>query len=458
MKRIRILMSALFFLIVVNFAGLELFSQQKGFDPSDFKARRDSLSSLISDGIVIISNYSGFLERFRVDPEFYYLTGVDISDSKLVLIPKEMAAKTSHPSSWKTTLYLPPKDPTEGTWMDPQLSAGEEAVRRTGIENVSDLKNFYSDVSKLGNITDIVYLSFGSNVQGPATLPSDLQFVADIKKILPNVKINNLSPILQEMRWKKSAKEIQIMKKACEITVEGFKEAARFTKPGTYEYEVEALLAYNYRKSGAQRSAFTIIGSGPNSCILHHTKNDRLMDAGDLLVIDTGTIYEYTTTDLTRTIPVSGKFTPDQAKIYSIVLEAQKKAISIVKPGVTLAEVHKAAMDVIDDAGYGKYFITGTGHTLNGGSIYRDIAPGLRLDGMYGKYKMNRYFAADNPLVPGSIFTIEPGIYIPERNLGIRIEDDILVLENGCEVLTKQAPKEIVEIENLMKENTVHIK
>jgi len=163
-------------------------------------------------------------------------------------------------------------------------------------------------------------------------------------------------------------------------------------------------------------------------------------------------------TDLTRTIPVSGVFSPEQRKIYNIVLKAQKRAISIVKPGVTLADVHKAAFEVIDAAGYGKYFIHGTSHTLNGGPHSRPSTIGLSLSGMFGQYRMNRYYTWDNPLVPGSMFTIEPGIYIPEKNLGIRIEDDILVTENGYEILTKDAPKEIDEIEKLMKEKTIYIK
>jgi len=184
--------------------------------------------------------------------------------------------------------------------------------------------------------------------------------------------------------------------------------------------------------------------------------NDRLMKDGDLLKIDIGTVYKSMTTDLTRTIPVSGKFTPEQKKVYEIVLRAQKKAISIVKPGVTMAAVHKAAYDVIDQAGYGKYFNHGACHTLNGGSQWRPENLGLTYPTDY--YNMIIPTALDNPLVAGSMFTIEPGIYIHDKNIGIRIEDDILVIENGYEVRTKDAPKQIDEIERLMKEEPVHIK
>jgi len=426
--------------------------EEKMFEKSDFRERRDKLCSLIEDGVAIISNTVPYAGRIRVNPDFFYLTGVDVPEAKLILIPSKLAEKTPSPQAWKSTLYLPPHDPRRGVWDDPQLFPGEEAQRETGIENTASLEVFYAHVANLGNITETVYLPFQSNLDSPLELPPDLQFVEKVRKILPQVRIKNLTPILDELRWKKSKKEIEIMREGCKITVEAFKEAARLTKPGHYEYEIEAAVNYIFRKNGAQGAAFTIIGSGPNSCILHHMKNDRLMEKGDLLVIDIGVWYKSYSTDLTRTIPVSGSFTAEQRKIYEIVLRAQKKAISIVKPGVTLAEIHKVSMDVIDEAGYGKYFIHGVGHSLNGGSLYKPGSLGLVFSGMYGKYKMDRYFAADNPLLPGSVFTVEPGIYIPEKNLGIRIEDDILVSEDGYEILTDEAPKEIDEIERLMRE------
>jgi Xaa-Pro aminopeptidase len=430
----------------------------KGFSPKDYKDRRERLSAQITDGVAIVVNYSGVLARTRTDPEFLYLTGVDTPGAKLVIIPKEIAAKSNFPGFWTTTLYLPSKNPRGDVWDDMELYPGEKAEKETGIANTANLSAFSSDVAKLGNITDTIYLSLNSNVMSLEQLPSNLEFVNSIKKILPHVKIKNLSPLLDDMRWKKSPREIEVMKRAVTITAEAFKEAARFTKPGLHEYEIEALINYIFRIKGSQRAAFLIIASGPNSCILHHMNNDRQMVEGDLLKIDVGTVYETMSTDLTRTIPVSGKFSPEQRKIYEIVLKANKKAISIVKPGVTLAEVHRVAYEVIDEADYAEYFIHGTSHTLNGGPHARPESRGIALSGTYGRYKMNRYYALDNPLVPGSMFTIEPGIYIPEKNIGIRIEDDILVTDTGYEVLTESAPKEIDAIEKLMQEKTIYIK
>jgi Xaa-Pro aminopeptidase len=258
-------------------------------------------------------------------------------------------------------------------------------------------------------------------------------------------RIKDLTPIFGDLRWAKSAKEIEIMKKACAITAEAFKESARIAKPGVWEYQIEALCDYVFRRDGCDGNAFLIIGSGPNSVILHHSSNDRQMKDGDLAVLDIGAIYHAATTDLTRTIPVSGVYSPEQKKVYTVVLEAQKKAISMVRPGVTLAQLHDAAMGVIAKAGYGKYFIHFLSHTLFGGVADKRSSLGLS----------NPARLSDKPLEPGCMFTIEPGIYIPEKGLGVRIEDDILVTADGCEILTKDAPKEIDEIEKLMKERPV---
>lgn len=456
MKKLKIPVALLFCsVLVISFTSF-LQPQEKGFSLLEFKERRERLFQQISDGVIIVSNYSGPLALMRTNPGFFYLTGVDVPGAKLILIPEAIAAKSSKPEFWKTTLYLPPESPAYGVWDDPMLFPGEEAEKATGIENTAALHSFDTHIARAGYITDTVYLYYNPNTLLAGDFASGTPLIEKIKKIIPHVKIKNLSPFLDGLRWKKSPSEISVMKKGCDITVDAFKEVARFTRPGVYEYEVEALVKYIFRKNGSKRAAFTIIASGPNSCILHHSNNDRLMEDGDLLKIDIGTIFQSMSTDLTRTIPVSGKFTPEQRKIYEIVLRAQKKAISIVKPGLSMADVHKAAYDVIDQAGYGKYFNHGTCHTLNGGPQWQPKNLGLTYPTDY--HNMIIPAAFDNPFVPGSMFTIEPGIYIHAKNIGIRIEDDILVTENGYEVLTKDAPKEIDEIERLMKEEPIHIK
>lgn len=449
MKR-RLLPVLALFLLALGFASgtsSNIYTEDKGFGPQDYRERCQRLLDRVSDGILIIGN-AGL-------PDLAYLCGATDRNAKLILIPPALARKAAPGAQFETTLFLQTKSPRWGVWEDPELSPGEEASKATGVARTSDLKEFYSTLVKLGSIIDAIYIC-ERTAGGPATnLGQDV--VETIKRILPGSTIKNLSPILDDLRWSKSPHEVEIMKKACGITAEAFMEAARVTQPGVYEYELEGLMSYIFRKNGSAGPAFLIIGSGPNSCVLHHMSNDRRMEPGELVVLDIGTDYRTLSTDLTRTLPVSGKFTPEQRKIYEIVLGAQKKALAVVKPGATLADVHKAAFEYIDQAGYGKYFIHGTSHSLNGGSGFKDGEPpppaGVRTE----EQRISYYMAQTNPLRPGCMFTIEPGIYIPEKNLGVRIEDDVLVTDTSYEILTKDAPKEIADIEKLMTQKPLFV-
>ena len=437
----------MFGLALIIFLADALQAQITCFSAAEFTERRQALLSEAGDGVVL-------LDAALFPAEFSYLTGLQNRAAKLLLIPEGIAAKTPKPQVWLTTLYLPPKSPQAGIWDDPVLAAGDDTLSSTGIRNNAPVSDFWSDVSKVGFITDTIYIPFRPNPGDPERLPDDLKFVDQVRRLIPQVTVKNLLPILGRRRWAKTPAEIEVMRRACAVVTEAFREAARIARPGLYEYEVEAAINYAFRKLGSERPAFLIIGSGPNSCILHHMKNDRRIGEGELLLMDIGNVYCGMSDDLTRTIPATGKFTPEQKKVYETVLQAQKAAIAIVKPGVTLAQVHETARRVIADAGYGKYFIHGTSHTLNGGTS----ANPLHLGTWRTEPPPDRYAADDVPVEAGTMFTIEPGIYIPEKSLGIRIEDSVLVTADGCEVLTASAPKEIVDIEKLMKENPVYLK
>jgi Xaa-Pro aminopeptidase len=438
--------SILLGLVLLILLGDNLLAQSSCFSAAEFAARRQALLAEAGDGAILIDG-SVFPD------EFSYLTGVKSVAAKLLLIPESIAARTTKPEVWLTTLYLPPKSPRAGIWDDPVLSAGDDTFTPTGIRNNAPVADFWADVAKTGLITDTVYIPFWPGPQDPERLPDDLRFVEQVRRVLPQSRIKNLLPVLGRMQWSKTPAEIEVMRRACAIVTDAFREAARMARPGLYEYEVEAAISYVFRRLGSQEPAFLIIGSGPNSCILHHMTNDRRMAEDELLLIDIGNVYCGMSDDLTRTVPVSGKFTAEQRKIYEIVLRAQKAAIAVVRPGVTLAQVHEAARQVIADAGYGKYFIHGTSHTLNGGIPSNP----LHLGTWRPDQPPDRYAAYDVPVVAGTMFTIEPGIYIPEKNLGIRIEDSVLVTADGCEILTAAAPKEIAEIESLMKEKPVYL-
>jgi Xaa-Pro aminopeptidase len=200
-----------------------------------------------------------------------------------------------------------------------------------------------------------------------------------------------------------------------------------------FEYQLQAVMEYVFRRDGAKRTGFSsIVGSGPNSCVLHYRDSTRRMEEGDLVVVDVGAEVQYYTADVTRTFPVSGKFTPRQREIYEIVLQAQEEAIAAVRPGSTMGEVHRKARQVIDKAGYGRYFLHSTSHWL--GMDVHDVG------GRGGK------------LEPGMILTVEPGIYIPEERIGVRIEDDLLVTEEGHLRLSAPLPRDPDVIEEIQAE------
>ena len=229
----------------------------------------------------------------------------------------------------------------------------------------------------------------------------------------------------------KSAAELALIRKAAEITVAAQREAMRAIEPGMNEFEVQALIEYTFRRRGADRPSFsTIVGSGPNSTTLHYNRDDRLIQDGDLIVMDIGASAQGYAADVTRTVPVNGRFTPEQREAYELVLRAQAAAIKAARPGAKLSDVDAAARAVIDKAGHGDAFIHGTGHPL--GIEVHDVSP-------------------DGPLRAGMIMTVEPGVYFPDRKMGVRIEDDILITPSGPKNLTAMIPKTVAEVEAAMK-------
>jgi len=261
------------------------------------------------------------------------------------------------------------------------------------------------------------------------------EFDASLKKAQERAKavyeLNDVERDIAFLRQVKSPTEVALLEKAIQMTLKGHQAAARTIAPGVMEFEVEAALEYEFRRNGAERPGFpSIVGSGPFSTVLHYDKSERRMEAGEVVVVDVGAEYAGYSADVTRTYPVSGKFSSRQREIYQIVLEAQKNAISKIKPGVRISDIHQAAMSHIRSKGFEKYFIHGTSHHI--GLEVHDVGDTSR------------------PLEPNMVITVEPGIYIPEEQLGIRIEDDVLVTPQGHRLLSP-FPREIAEIEALVK-------
>jgi len=393
-----------------------------GFDKKVYAERRANIyQRLEANSILILFGNDVTRGGYFQNSEFIYLTGVEAPGSIFV------GLKNSN----REYLFLPPWSDAYNVWDDEIMSPGKKAQEKTGIRNTLDNTGFYNRAFSMLARVEILYMNLDSapGLEGPVS--KRRVFIKKVRENFPNLKIKNVTSMVNEMQGVKGPEEIEKLKKAIGICGKAVMEGIKYAEPEMWEYQIQALVDFIFINEGGQRTLFNIVGSGPNSCILHHMSNDRQMKSGDLVVLDVGVSYDYYGSDITRTFPVSGKYTDEQKKIYSIVLEANKKAIAAAKPGITIGELQRIATKVISDAGYRKYFIHGLSHHINGGA---------------GGYT--------TPLKPGMLITIEPGIYIMEKELGVRIEDDILITETGCINLTEFVPKEVDDIEKLCREGS----
>jgi len=401
------------------------------------QARRDALLSLLDGAPALVASASlrsieGDYPQdsdFRQDNDFFYLTGLESRDAWLVL---------NHPDPGAVVLYLPPRDPAAERWTGPVLGPDEEASRRTGIPDVRSAEAFPSALGALAAGPGPVWLAPGARraLAGHAAEAPDMMTGAA-----------DAAPLLARLRLVKDEDELRRIRSALEVTSRGIREAWRVAEPGIHEYELEAVVEYHFRAGGAERVGFpSIIGSGPNSTILHYDKNRRRTREGDLVVMDVGAEYGYYSADITRTFPVSGRFTPRQRALYELVLGAQEAALAKVRPGATVADLTREARRYMDansgslcgEAPCTRYFVHGLSHWL--GMDVHDV-------GDYG-----------TRLAPGMVITIEPGVYIEGEEIGIRIEDDVLVTASGYELLTGALPRDPDAVEAAMAETPRQIR
>jgi Xaa-Pro aminopeptidase len=406
------------------------------------QARRQALIAKLKTGIAIIRGAeelsndppnSGYPQAtaFRQDNDFFYLTGLETYDSWLIISAADSAHGEAH-------LFLPPRNAGRERWSGAQLGPGPEAAEATGIP----VANIHSADSVQLFLHQMMAQAARS---GPATFwvrhtdrDRRPEFIRDQTLQGSNVIARNLLPALAALRVVKDPEEIRRLTRAVELSAAGHVAAMRFAKPGVYEYEIEATAEATFRRLGAERLGYpSIVGSGFNGTVLHYDANRRQTTSGDLVVMDMGAEFGYYTADITRTIPVSGKFSERQRAIYELVLGAQQAALDAITTGVTLGQLENVARKYLADhsgglcggGDCGRYFIHGLGHWI--GMDVHDVG-------------------SEVPLAPGMAFTIEPGIYIPEESLGVRIEDDILVTASGYQLLSKAAPRTVADIENLM--------
>lgn len=413
-------------------------------DTSVFAARRAALMERIEGAIAVLQGASETraYAPFRQSNDFYYLTGVEVPGA-FVLV--DAVHKRS-------CLFLPPRNRTQELWEGVRVYAGPEAKAATGFEEVletaalaeklesgrASCKTLYTpfrpeELAATSRDRAQLYEEARERSPWDGRMSRERAFEQSLQRRLGEaVSIRDLSPVLDEMRRVKDEQEIMRMRESARIGALGISQAMRTAAPGRFEYQLGAAAEFIFEWYGAMGYAyFPIVGSGPNSCVLHYSQNNRRMEPGDIVVMDFGPDYRYYHSDITRTFPVSGKFTEEQARIYAIVLEAQKAALRVVRPGATFGDLGAAARDVVAHHGYLSYWRHGVSHYV--GMSTHDVG-------------------ASQTLVPGAVITIEPGLYFPEKNLGVRIEDTVLVTKNGCEILSREAPKEISEIEKLMSE------
>jgi Xaa-Pro aminopeptidase len=397
--------------------------------------------------------------RFRQDSDFWYLTGFPEPDAIAVIDPSNKKAPY--------TLYVRPRDPEMETWFG-RREGTEGAMKNYGVNAAFNIDRFAADLPKLLNGHEKLYYRFSVDKALDLQILQYFteQRVRRLKTAYPPHTIIDPTPIIGEMRLHKSNDEVDMMQTAATISAEAHILAMKKTKPGMNEFQVESLIESYMRDRGATGIAYnSIIGGGENATILHYVENNRPLKDGDLILIDAGAEYNGYAADITRTFPINGKFTQPQREVYDVVLDVQQQCIEATKTGNTVKKRQELSIelltegmkklgllkgktsDLIKKKEYMKYYMHGVGHYL--GLDVHDA----------GRYFVDQQAKNSRPFAPGMVLTVEPGLYIPPddksapakyRGIGVRIEDDVLVTEDGNRNLTSKVPKDPDEIEALM--------
>jgi Xaa-Pro aminopeptidase len=410
------------------------------------KQLKDNAVAVINSNDIMPTNSDGTM-RFRQNSDLFYLAGVDQEETILVLCPDFPDKK------YREVLFLRETSEHITRWEGHKLTK-EEARQATGIETVmwvSEFPKLFNTMMVMGDV-EHVYLNTNDHYRADIPVESrDSRFIKWCKEKYPLHRYERLAPIMHGLRSIKSDAEIELMQKACEITEKAFRRVLKFVKPGVIEFEIEAEYIHEFVRNGSRGFAYEpIIASGANSCVLHYIENNKTCKDGDVLLLDVGAEYANYNADLTRTIPVNGRFTKRQKEVYNAVLRVMRDAIKILKVGVPYFDYHKEVQKIMESELIGlklidkkevknqskekplfmKYFMHGTGHQL--GLDVHDVG------NMYHKMQASQ------------VWTVEPGIYIAEEGLGVRIENNVVIRKNGVLDLMKNTPVEVEEIEEIM--------
>ncbi len=427
--------------------------------------RENFIEQMGSGGVAIFANAPAAMRNhdtehiYNPDPNFYYLTGFEEQESICVIAP-------DHPK-YQYILFVLPKDEKAEIWNGKRVGV-EDACAHYGADKAYPINKFKKRIGKYLKNADRLYYTLGSNPHVDAEILA--RFKQGVRSRIGTGKgIHTLvdpSPILSEMRLIKNETELERIRQAANITVDGHIAAMVAARPGMYEYELEGIVDATFRSSGAYGTAFpTIVASGGNATTLHYTTNDCEIKDNTLVLIDAGADYKRYCGDVTRTFPVNGTFTEAQRQIYQLVLDAQYAIIDTIRPGVSIDEPHQKSIELLTEGMLSLGLLKGKTKKLIKKEAYKQFYM-YRVGHMIGLdvHDVNCVRDAEGEFKtfePGMVITIEPGLYVAEGTkkvppeylgIGIRIEDDILVTEDGCEVLTDAVPKEIDAIEELMNQ------
>lgn len=404
---------------------------------------RSKLLPLIKDNSIVVV-FAGKAPHRSADQaypftpirSFYYLTGLTREEFILVVL--------KYDNKVKEQLFITKPDPDIEKWIGIRLRA-HEASAISGIESVSYVEDFpgYLNQAFSNHHFENIYIDIENYPGNPG-----LDFAHEVQRTHPYLQIHNVKHLIDDLRTIKEPEEVENIRKAIEITNKGIQAVMKNCRPGIYEKQLEAYFDFEVKYNLADCTSFkTIMASGKNATILHYEDNDHLLEDGKLVLFDLGVEYQHYCSDITRTIPINGKFSPRQREVYEAVLRVNEAMINLIKPGMTYGEFLDTAKDMLaeeciklglitDKKDVGKYYYHGIGHFL-----------GLDV------HDVGRREFKERVLEPGMILTVEPGLYIAEEEIGVRIEDDVLVTETGCENLSKSIIKSVDEIERFMEKS-----
>jgi Xaa-Pro aminopeptidase len=431
------------FFLFVGYSSFALDRQPN----SDYHARREALAAKAGGVVVLVapmeSDGPNDLYGFRQDDNFFYLSGSTEPGAALLIAPAADAKGETPAHSYTEILFLPARNMTQEKWTGPKLGPeNPDAPKITGFDHVEDMAKLPEEAARLATgVRPVVYTDVPSYDETSAS-SKPLEFLKDVNSFL---RFQDVKPMVWSLRTNKDAGEAALIRKAVDASVAAHFAAFKAVKPNVNEREISALMQYEWGKRGCERPAYApIVGSGYYSTVLHYSDDSNVMKSGDVVVIDAAGEYSMYASDITRTLPVNGHFTARQREIYDIVLGAQQAAEAAFKSGKSTMRrdspdsLYEVARSYIDAHGkdlhgesLGKYFIHGLGHPI-GLNVHDATDP-------------------DVTLGPGQVFTIEPGIYIPEENLGVRIEDDYWVDPSGKLIkLSATLPSTADDVEKMM--------